>query len=56
MVEIQMCEVDALSIPFSLAQQWGLFSIIGFPRIQHTSSLADVTMDTKACTLLKAVK
>jgi hypothetical protein len=34
----------------------GLFSIIGFPRIQHTSSLADVTMDIKACTLLKAVK
>jgi hypothetical protein len=31
----------------------GLFSIVGFPWLHHTPSLADVTTETKACTLLQ---
>jgi hypothetical protein len=34
----------------------GLFGIVGFPQLQHTPSLADVTMEIKEYTLLKAVK
>jgi hypothetical protein len=34
----------------------GLFIIVGFPWLHYTSSLADVTMEIKACTLLKAAK
>jgi hypothetical protein len=33
-----------------------LFSIVGFPLLQNTSSLVDVTMEIKALTLLKAMK
>jgi hypothetical protein len=43
--------VDALPALFSLAQQW-----VGFPWLQHTPSLADVTMEIKEGTLLKAQK
>jgi hypothetical protein len=28
-----------------------LFSIVGFPWLHHTQSSADVTIETKACTL-----
>jgi hypothetical protein len=54
-VEVQICEVDALPAPFSLAQEFvlGLFSIVGFPWLHHTSSLFDVTMEIKARTLLQ---
>jgi hypothetical protein len=31
----------------------GLFSIVGFAWLHHKTSLADVTMGTTACTLLK---
>jgi hypothetical protein len=40
----------------SLNNGLGLFSIVGFPWLHHTSSLADVTMEIKACTLPEAVK
>jgi hypothetical protein len=43
--------VVALLIPFSLAQQ--LIGIFGFQWLQHRPSLADVTMETMACTLLQ---
>jgi hypothetical protein len=33
-----------------------LFSIVSFPWLQHTPSLADVNMEIKARTLLKAPK
>jgi hypothetical protein len=32
--------------------EMGLFSIVGFPWLHHIPSLADVTMESKACTLL----
>jgi hypothetical protein len=28
----------------------GLFSIVGFPKLHHTPSLTDITMETKTCT------
>jgi hypothetical protein len=34
----------------------GLFNIVRFPWLWHTPSLADVTMEIKAYTLLKALK
>jgi hypothetical protein len=46
MVEVQSCEVDALLAPFEL------FSIVGFPWLHHIQTLADVTMETRACNLL----
>jgi hypothetical protein len=46
MVEIQICDVDVLCAPFSHAQQW-IGILLGF-----LPSSADVTMETKACTLL----
>jgi hypothetical protein len=50
MFEVQSLEVDGL--PALLSSQLGLFSIFWFPWVHHMSSLADVTMVTKACTLL----
>jgi hypothetical protein len=33
----------------ALLKNWiGLFRIVGFPRLHHIQSLADVTMETKA--------
>jgi hypothetical protein len=32
----------------------GLYSIVGIPLLQHILSLVDVTMGTKACTILEA--
>jgi hypothetical protein len=53
MVEVQSCEEDALLAPFSLASNGlGLFSIVGYPWLHHKQSLADVSTETKACTLL----
>jgi hypothetical protein len=52
MVDLQICEVDAPT-PCSHAQQWfGIVSIVGFPWLQHIPTLGDVTLETKACTLL----
>jgi hypothetical protein len=33
-----------------LDNELGLFSIVGFPWLQHTPSLVDLTMEIKACT------
>jgi hypothetical protein len=54
MVEVQSCESDALPAPFSLAQRGlGFFSIVEFPWLATYPFLADVTMGTKSCTLLR---
>jgi hypothetical protein len=45
--------VIALTASFSLAQQWVCIILVGFPWLRHTPSLADVTMEIKACTLQK---
>jgi hypothetical protein len=52
LVEVQISEMDALPTPFSLAQQW--VGIIGFPCLYHIPPLADVTMETRACSLLES--
>jgi hypothetical protein len=54
MVEVQICEVDALPALFSSGL--GLFSVVGFPWLHFIPSLTDVTMEIKTCTLTKAVK
>jgi hypothetical protein len=53
MVEVQSYEADA---PALLTSGLALFRIIRFPWLHYTSSLADTTMEIKACNLLKAVK
>jgi hypothetical protein len=48
--EVQVSQVDASDL---LISGLGLFSIVGLPFFHHTPYLADVTMGTKACNLLK---
>jgi hypothetical protein len=49
MVEVQICEVDALPDHSTLLNNGlGLFSIVEFPWLFHITSSADVTMKNKA--------
>jgi hypothetical protein len=44
--------VDALSALLSIGL--GLFTIVGFELLHHTSFFADATMEIKSCTLTEA--
>jgi hypothetical protein len=52
MVEIQNCDVDAIPVPFSLLQQWVGTTIVEFSWLHYIPSVANVTVETKACSLL----
>jgi hypothetical protein len=48
MVEIQICEVDALLPPFILLNNvLELFSIVEYPWFHRASALVEVTMEIK---------